>query len=287
MSLYDNNPSLKILINPASGNGKGKKLLTQSGDWIAQATQPSNIIKQVEDFLQPGNTLLIAGGDGTIHMVINALVTLNLHQEITLSILPLGTGNDLANAFNSKKMTLQKKIKQISSSKKTQTLPIWKVNNHVFVNYLSWGVDAEILAKVDRWRKRFPKNAFINNLLYAIAGFLSLFNFRQSEITINNKLISCYCAIFSNLHVYGGGSIVGTEETTSQPELNFVIIQSKLQLIKLLLTRLTKKPFKYDLQKEKNFIIKTTAKSQLDGEINKALNSNYNIEYIGKIKMIN
>ena len=42
------------------------------------------------------DTLIAAGGDGTVNEVVNGLMNASEHPEIALGILPLGTANDFA-----------------------------------------------------------------------------------------------------------------------------------------------------------------------------------------------
>ena len=43
-----------------------------------------------------GRTLVVAGGDGSLHVAVQALWELDVHDEVVLGLLPLGTGNDFA-----------------------------------------------------------------------------------------------------------------------------------------------------------------------------------------------
>lgn len=43
-----------------------------------------------------GSRVIVAGGDGSLHVVVNALHTLGRLDAVTVGLVPLGTGNDLA-----------------------------------------------------------------------------------------------------------------------------------------------------------------------------------------------
>ncbi len=43
-----------------------------------------------------GRTLVVAGGDGSLHVAVQALWELGVHDEVVVGLLPLGTGNDFA-----------------------------------------------------------------------------------------------------------------------------------------------------------------------------------------------
>lgn len=47
-----------------------------------------------------GSRLVVAGGDGTIHLAANVLLSMDAAEDITIGILPCGTGNDLARSLD-------------------------------------------------------------------------------------------------------------------------------------------------------------------------------------------
>lgn len=95
-----------IVVNPAAGNGKGKrswpeieKLLMQMGiEYEAVHSEHSgHIIEVVKAALAKGYRYLAAvGGDGTAHEVVNGIFrqTEVPTQEVIFAMIPVGTGND-------------------------------------------------------------------------------------------------------------------------------------------------------------------------------------------------
>lgn len=96
-----------IIVNPNSGGGKGKKMwhkifakkLEQAGVQyqIAFTEYPTHAIVLTMHAIHKGYRNIIAmGGDGTIHEVMNGILRQKEvpSTDITLSIIPVGTGND-------------------------------------------------------------------------------------------------------------------------------------------------------------------------------------------------
>ncbi|MSP53844.1 MAG: hypothetical protein EXR81_06320, partial [Gammaproteobacteria bacterium] len=133
---------IKILVNPTSGNGAGKKLFSEAKKLNTicqvQETDPKNIIKQIKNFVVEHDTVIIAGGDGTVNLVMNALYHSDLYKTVKIALFPLGTGNDLAKAYNIKPISLKYFLINLANHKTIQ-LSLWCFNDRVFTNYISWG----------------------------------------------------------------------------------------------------------------------------------------------------
>ncbi|MFK7920775.1 MAG: diacylglycerol kinase family protein [Bacteroidia bacterium] len=98
--------SWKIIANPTAGGGKwfAKKIKIESHLRNEQLDFTWHFPKSIaevhrllDSLLREGNLNFIsAGGDGTLHHIVNAIMHQDLvaTEEIKLGILPLGTGND-------------------------------------------------------------------------------------------------------------------------------------------------------------------------------------------------
>lgn len=93
---------IQVIVNPASGGGKGKKLfpslLSQIKDLCPSANgflsrNPQEALTIAQQVLRQGcDCLVVGGGDGTVHSVLPALV----NHPAALGVIPLGGANDLA-----------------------------------------------------------------------------------------------------------------------------------------------------------------------------------------------
>lgn len=88
------------LVNPKSGGGKGYKLMTKLRSvlgphlvWDLMASKGPN--QALDMFIgTPGLRLIVAGGDGTINWVLDALNSYPSHLHPPIATIPFGTGND-------------------------------------------------------------------------------------------------------------------------------------------------------------------------------------------------
>ena len=92
--------SIRFLVNPGSGGGKGERALDLLGEAAAKLGAELVVSKSAEDLVLEANRaaedgverLIAAGGDGTFHHVVQGLTG----SECAMGLVPLGRGNDLA-----------------------------------------------------------------------------------------------------------------------------------------------------------------------------------------------
>ena len=97
---------VKLIYNPNSGeksiiyNLDNIIRIYQKRDYTVipyRLNKEENIHNAFLDIDDSYNHLVIAGGDGTIDMILNAMMEFNIN--IPIGILPLGTANDFANSL--------------------------------------------------------------------------------------------------------------------------------------------------------------------------------------------
>lgn len=89
--------------------------------------------------------IIIAGGDGTIHQVVNLLMNLNV--DLPIAIFPTGTANDFSQNFNIPK-DLDGMI-DVAISNNTVPCDLGKVNSSYFINVASFGNLVDISQRVN------------------------------------------------------------------------------------------------------------------------------------------
>lgn len=180
--------TVKFIYNPHSGD----KSILKKLDLIIEMYQEKGLIiefyrieqqKDVENAFKDFNPnrfshVLIAGGDGTVDSVINAMYRLNI--KLPIAILPTGTANDFAK-FLGIPTDIEEACKNILSSI-VKTVDIAKINDRYFVNVASTGLFAEVSQKTDINLKNT-----IGKLAYYIKGIEELPNFKKINIKIESK----------------------------------------------------------------------------------------------------
>ncbi len=102
---------------------------------------------------QQGRSVIVAaGGDGTMNEVVNGLVQAAGNEEpARLGILPLGTGNDLADALKLPR-DLSLACERLKAGR-TRLIDVCQVNDHYFVNNAAVGLEAMVTMNHRRMRR--------------------------------------------------------------------------------------------------------------------------------------
>ena len=122
--------------------------------------------------------ILIAGGDGTVDSVVNAMMVRGINLPI--AILPVGTANDFGK-FLGIPQNVKEACRRILSTKPTP-VDIGKINNKYFVNVASTGLFTDVSQKTDVNLKNT-----IGKLAYYLKGLEELPNFRKLKVKLKSK----------------------------------------------------------------------------------------------------
>jgi len=100
-----NHPKVIFIINPNANMGQAwrqaadlRPIMQEFGvaDWTG-SVYPTHAIELTRKAVEDGYDLIIAGGgDGTVHEVVNALMSFPEERRPALGVVPLGSGNDFS-----------------------------------------------------------------------------------------------------------------------------------------------------------------------------------------------
>lgn len=181
---------VKLIYNPNSGE---KKIINMLDDIIMiyqengyelipyRLSNKDPIEKAFIGLDDTYNHLLIAGGDGTVDLILNSMKTNNI--ELPIGILPTGTANDFANALNipfNAKEAIDNIIK--STPKK---IDIGKINNKYFINVASAGMFTDVSQRINQDLKNY-----IGKVSYYIKGIEEALHMRKFNISVYSDEIT-------------------------------------------------------------------------------------------------
>jgi lipid kinase YegS len=138
---------------------------------VHRIEDPARAKELVEDAVDDGiERLIIGGGDGTLNLMLNALMHLPESQRPEMAILPIGTANDFARAAGITLDPLEALLLAIDG----QSTPIdaGQVNERYFLNVASGGFGAQVTTETPPELK-----ALLGGAAYALTGLLKLFDF--------------------------------------------------------------------------------------------------------------
>jgi len=260
--------SVFIFINPAAGNGRGgaieKCVMTESGRdpllkkkirSVERTKRDSQeMISTCRDAAEKGDLVIICGGDGTAHQVLNLLQACSYKKSV--SIYPLGTGNDLALNVNGRKLggspnDFMRFLEKVTEEADEITLDYFSLNGQLlFTNYISLGFDAYIVTHYEKILSMLKSIPIARIPLFKKTILLSLglyaFFFYRSKIMVGSESKSFASIIVSNLPTYAGGAIFseGSSISDGRPEIAFL---SKIDYAKLMLNRFYRKRQLFDI----------------------------------------
>ncbi len=201
----------KLIYNPYSGNGLFKENLDeviealQDGHngyevHIFRCTKEGDIEKHLKEMDKNYFDLIIAsGGDGTINIVVNAMINYGLTMD--LAIIPSGTANDFAAFLNIPRNPVE--AAKIIVEQNKIPVDVAKVDGKYFINVLAIGTFAQVSQGVDKQLKHT-----VGKLAYYVKGLEQLPNFKPVKLRITNSVDviegNFYLSLFLNSSGAGG-----------------------------------------------------------------------------------
>lgn len=195
-----------VIVNPNAGRRKGEKdwleiarLLTEASlEFTSVFTDcPNHAVKLSRKYIDAGfRKILVVGGDGTLNEVINGIFMQHTYapDEITIAMIPVGTGNDWGRSFNIPSdykqaidVIVRGKTFRQDVGKVTYTSD-GKPHSRYFVNMAGMGFDAMVAKKTNKQKAEGKGGPFS----YLVNLFTSLIAYKSitTNIVIDNKPVN-------------------------------------------------------------------------------------------------
>ena len=233
--------NILIITNPHSGGKTGQKILNHILKKFK--TIPYNIIKTTHKNhpyeiantinFDDINGICVIGGDGTMHEVINGMLSRSDNKQIPIGLIPGGTGNSFMHDLNC--LNPIEAVNQIIKMEKRK-IDLVKIttNNEILYsfNVAGWGMppDINILAEKMRW---------LGPQRYNIASLIEIMKFkkRKCKLIINEKNISddySFVLCCNTIHT-GKGMKIAPKAKLDDGLMDVVAVKktNRLKLLKL------------------------------------------------------
>ena len=287
---------LHLIVNKTAGGKSGKKskktlfivenrLKERNINYQVHATEyKGHATLLTRELIEKGaNKIVVLGGDGTLHEVINGF---HSFETACLGLIPCGTGNDFATAIGLPKDPV-KAIDLIidGEPKYTDFMQLPTVRG---INVIGAGIDVDVLIAYNKLKHK-------NKFGYTWCLIKTLFNINFIKFTANvngnTTKHNSFIAAIANGDRFGGGIPICPVANPTDKKLNFVSVEEirglKIipALIKLMsgkvltLKQASETPFeKISIDCEKPFTI------DVDGELYQ--NVKFDVEIVSdKLKM--
>lgn len=174
---------IALLTNPKSGKGKGGRILDQilprlrSAGFAVRSLQGRDADEALDlahEVVRDGvETLAVVGGDGMVHLAIQALA----HSETRLGLIPAGTGNDVARYLGLPRKDAAAAVDVLSRGKE-RTIDLAKAGPTYYVTVAACGFDAIVNERANKMT--WPKG----QMRYNIASVAELRTFKPIPYVI-------------------------------------------------------------------------------------------------------
>lgn len=218
----------KILYNPKGNNNQGGTQARELDNVLkGNELEYSDIfsVKDVKKFvadLATDESLVLAGGDGTLNHFINDVYGTELKNDVYFY--PVGTGNDFLTSIG------EEKGKLIRINDYIKSLPTVTVNgkDYKFINGVGFGIDGYCCEVGDKMREKSDKP--INYTSIAIKGLLFHFKPVNATVTIDGvtktfKKVWIAPTMFGGF--YGGGMMPTPDQKREDGTVSTMLFYGK------------------------------------------------------------
>ena len=223
------NSKTLIIHNPRAGQKKKIVLKEALKKWSKKALHFDSIYDYVETeygghaielakkAIQDGYSRVVAaGGDGTVNEIASTLI----HTNVTLAILPMGSGNGLAR-HNKIPMDLEKAFHLIFTGKKT-IIDTGVINQKKFFCAAGIGFDALVSEKFAHSKTR-------GLISYFLISLKEYFKYKSNtyHITLDKKEIKrdAFFITFANANQFGNHAYIAPQAVINDGKLEACILK--------------------------------------------------------------
>lgn len=238
-----------IILNPTSGRGTGKRLrpevsseLTRLGLEVSlEETERRGHAAELARAaaLRGARRIVAAGGDGTVHEVVNGILQARLEglQRLpALGIIPIGTGNDFVKSVNGG--TDRRVAYQVIADGVVRHFDLgrvsWDGGIEYFMNGVGTGIDVEVVRQITK----FPNLPGVISYLYGLMKAFVHFRPIPLRIVVDGEETdrSVMVAAVGNGFCLGGGFRLFPDALPDDGHLDICVIDriGPLQVVDLL-----------------------------------------------------
>ena len=231
-----------IIVNPHCGKKLGPKLLHKvkpvfdaaGGDLVIIETTFAGHAKELANNLNLADYdgFIGIGGDGTLHEIVNGILTRNDGQKIPIGIIPGGSGNSYMHDLN---LTDPLKAAEAIIQGNTKFLDTARVEvNHVVKyanNMIGWGLVTDVGKKAEHHR-------WMGTNRYTILSVMEVFRHksRSAALIMDNKKIEdgfTFIIACNSMHV-GKGMKMAPKARLDDGLIDLIVIRADVSRTRLL-----------------------------------------------------
>ena len=235
---------LVLIVNPRAGRGQVDAALPQVenvlrnlelGYRIVRTTHPGHATQAARDALRSGERFLVAaGGDGTVHEVVNGMISGGrpVAPDAVLGVVAAGSGCDFVRSFGLPGDAVQAArhlagdgVRAIDVGILTCTEGAPKTKTRYFVNIAEAGLGGAVVARAAGFK---GLGRFLGGARYACGFWLTLPGFRPATVRLDADgqafAWRAYNVVVANCRFYGGGMQISPKSAPDDCLLDVLVM---------------------------------------------------------------
>lgn len=217
-----------MVVNPVSGGIDKSEFIqatahyanSENLNFVLYETTGKNDLQKIKELYAKFNSerIIVAGGDGTIKLVTEALE----NEDVVLGILPAGSSNGLATDLGLMK-SLDENL-AIAFKDHFIEIDIIIINGQRSLHLSDLGLNAKLI-------ENFEKSAIRGKWGYALQIFNTLLSADKpfvASIFVNNQLVECKARmiVIANSQKYGTGVVVNPDGLMNDGKFELIIFKN-------------------------------------------------------------
>ena len=232
------------MVNPAAG--RGSDLTARTSDALGNAgiraeittsRSAEHVGELIDGAVVSGHRRFVAvGGDGTVNLVVNALLAHRWQEPPTLGILPAGTGCDFVRVFGIPQ-DVERAAKHLTGHETYRSdaaVLEGEWGRRFFLNIAQAGIGAASAITADRL-------AWMRGLRYQTAFWVNLPGFRRTSVQLEVGKRSydgdAISVIFANGQFFGNGMNIAPKATVVSGQIDAQVISAHKHQAPLLMRK--------------------------------------------------
>ena len=217
--------SVHLLINPVAGRGKGQRLNSSIVESVRSLDEDVDVLSAssveeakllLQNIVDRGaKRLIVAGGDGIIHLAIQAVAG----SSTALGIIPSGSGNDFARAIGLPMGIEEATTVAFSEPSKIDLL---KIGDQWVASVLTFGFSADVNTRADKMRR--PKGP--SRYTFATLFCLPKLQNRRLELQVDDRRygFDLVLGTVANTSDFGGGMKIAPDADPTDGNSNLTLV---------------------------------------------------------------
>ncbi len=170
-----------LIMNPRAGRRQSRSILQQVRPILQQHGRPLEVVETefagharqlLQDLPLPRyRGIIVMGGDGTLHEVVQGLMSRAESTQIPLGLIPTGSGNSLAMDLG---LIDPGRAADVIVASQTRWIDLAEVSTGdqtLFAfNIIGWGLATDVGVRAERWRRLGPSRYTLASLAEVIGG---------------------------------------------------------------------------------------------------------------------